>query len=216
MAASLQNQTTANSYQFFIELINFSKMKKLLMLASLIVSGVAASNAQTSQTANLSVTVSDVKTITINTGAAPSFALASSADYTAVSGATGLAASTPTNITVVSRGAYKVKAALSGDLTNATASNGLGTIPGNKLGISVSGATTQSGETTPTVISTNTVFAAGGSTIADIVKTASTGNAGGTLGTTFNVTYKLGNFPAVINLATGSFTANVVYTIEAN
>lgn len=191
-------------------------MKKILMLAALIVSGVAASNAQTSQTANVSVTVSDIKTITINSGAAPGFALASAADYTAVSGATGLSASTATSVTVVSRGAYKVKAVLSGDLTNATATNGTGTIPGNKLGISISGATTQSGETAPTVISANTVFAAGGGTIADIVKTASAGNAGGTLGTTFNVNYKLGNFPGVINLATGSFTANVVYTIEAN
>jgi len=191
-------------------------MKKFWMLAVLIVSGAAASNAQTSQTANISVTVSDIKTITINSGAAPSFAINSSANFNAVAGATGLAASTATNLTVVSRGAYKVKAVLSGDLTNATATNGAGTIPGNKLGISVSGATTQSGETTPTVISTNTVFAAGGSTIADIVKTSSTGNAGGTLGTTFNVNYKLGILPGVINLATGSFTANVVYTIEAN
>ncbi|KAA5532505.1 hypothetical protein F0919_17120 [Taibaiella lutea] len=191
-------------------------MRKLLMLATLLVSGVAASNAQTSQTANISVTVSDIKTITINSGAAPGFAINSAANFTAVSGATGLAASTATNITVVSRGAYKVKAVLSGDLTNATATNGAGTIPGNKLGISVSGATTQSGETAPTVISANTVFTVGGGTIADIVKTSSTGNAGGTLGTTFNVNYKLANFPGVINLATGSFTANVVYTIEAN
>ncbi|KAA5532504.1 hypothetical protein F0919_17115 [Taibaiella lutea] len=191
-------------------------MKKILMLATLIVSGAAVSQAQTSQTANLSVTVSDVKTITINSGAAPAFALASTADYTAVSGATGLSASTPTNVTVVSRGAYKVKATLSNDLTNATATNGASSIPGSKLGISVSGATTQSGETAPTVISTNTVFTNGGGTIADIIKTASAGNVGGTLGTTFSVNYKLGNFPGVINLATGSFTANVVYTIEAN
>jgi hypothetical protein len=199
-----------------IELNNkTTKMKKILMLASLIVSGAAVAQAQT-QTANVSVTVSDVKTITINSGGAPAFALASAADYTAVSGATGLAASTPTNVTVVSRGAYKVKATLSNDLTNATATNGASSIPGSKLGISVSGATTQSGETAPTIVTTNTVFTNGGGTIADIVKTASAGNVGGTLGTSFNVNYKLGNFPAVINLATGSFTANVVYTIEAN
>jgi hypothetical protein len=190
-------------------------MKKILMLATLIVSGAVVSQAQT-QTANLSVTVSDVKTITINSGGTPAFALASTADYTAVSGVTGLSASTPTNVTVVSRGAYKVKATLSSDLTNATATNGAGSIPGSKLGISISGVTTQSGETAPTVVSTNTVFANGGSVIADIVKTVSTGNVGGTLGTTFSVNYKLGNFPGVINLATGSFTANVVYTIEAN
>lgn len=191
-------------------------MKKLLMLAVLTISGVAASNAQTSQTANVSVTVSDIKTITINSGTAPVFAINSSANFALVAGSTGLTASVATNITVVSRGAYKVKAVLSGDLTNATPTNGAGTIPGNKLGIAVSGATTQSGETAPTVISTNTVFAAGGSAIADIVKTSNVGNTGGTLGTTFNVNYKLGNFPGVINLATGSFVANVVYTIEAN
>lgn len=189
-------------------------MKKVLIFAALIVSGIAA-KAQT-QTANVSVTVSDIKTITINSGGAPGFALASAADYTAVSSVAGMSASTPTNVTVISRGAYKVKAVLSNDLTNATASNGAGTIPGSKLGISVSGVTTQTGETAPTVVSTNTVFANGGSTIADIVKTVSTGNVGGTLGTSFNVNYKLGNFPGVINLATGAFTANVVYTIEAN
>lgn len=186
------------------------------MLAILTVSGVAASNAQTSQTANISVTVSDIKSITINSGAAPVFAINSSANFALVAGSTGLAGSVATNITVVSRGAYKVKAVLSGDLTNATPTNGAGIIPGNKLGISVTGATTQSGETAPTVISTNTVFATGGSAIADIVKTSSVGNTGGTLGTSFNVNYKLANFPGVINLATGSFTANVVYTIEAN
>jgi len=190
-------------------------MKKILALAAFVMATVAAKG-QTSQTANVSVTVNDLKTITINSGAAPSFALSTAADYNAVAGATGLAASTATNVTVISRGGYKVKAALSSDLTNATASNGLGTIPGSKLGISVSGATTQSGETVPTVISSNTNFAAGGSTIADIIKTATAGNAGGTLGTSFNVNYKLSNFPQVVNLATGSFTANVVYTIEAN
>lgn len=191
-------------------------MNKVLIVAALIVSSAVVTNAQTSQTANVSVTVNDLKTITINSGAAPGFALTSAVDYTAAASSAGLTASTPTNITVISRGGYKVKAALSSDLTNATATNGVGTIPGSKLGISVSGAVTQSGETVPTVLTANTNFANGGSTIADIIKTATTGNAGGTLGTSFNVTYKLGSFPQVVNLATGSFTANVVYTIEAN
>ena len=190
-------------------------MKKVIILAIAFVSAATAAKAQTA-TANVSVTISDLKTITINTGAAPSFSLSSVADYTAVAGATGLASSVPTNITVVSRGGYKVKATLSADLTNSTASNGLGSIPGTKLGISVSGAAAQSGETAPTVMTASTAFAAGGSTILDIIKTVTAGNAGGTLGTAFNVNYKLANFPQVVDLATGSFTANIVYTIEAN
>jgi hypothetical protein len=191
-------------------------MKKVLILAALIASGSVATFAQqTSQTANVSVNVSDLKTITINSGATPGFTLATTSDYTAVAG-NGLAASAPTNLTVVSRGGYKVKAALSTDLVNAGASNGIGTIPGSKLGISVSGVAVQTGETTPTIVNTNTTFADGGSTISDIVKTTTTGNAGGTLGTSFNVAYKLGSFPQVIDLATGAFIANVVYTIEAN
>jgi hypothetical protein len=191
-------------------------MKKILILSALIATSTAVTFAQTTQTANVSVTVSDLKTITINSGATPGFALATNADYTAVAGATGLAASSATNLTVVSRGGYKVKAALSGDLTNATAANGLGSIPGTKLGISVSGVTVHTGETVPTIVSANTAFAAGGSTISNIVTTTTTGNAGGTLGTSFNVNYQLGNFPQVVDLATGAFIANVVYTIEAN
>jgi hypothetical protein len=190
-------------------------MKKITILAALIVSS-AAAFAQTSQTANVSVTVSDLKTITVNSGAAPAFALATSADYNAVAGTTGLAASVPTSLTVTSRGGYKIKAALSADLTNATATNGLASIPGTKLGISVSGVTVHTGETVPTVISANTAFGVGGSTISNLVTTTTTGNAGGTLGTTFSVNYKLANFPQVVDLATGSFVANVVYTIEAN
>jgi hypothetical protein len=191
-------------------------MKKVLILSALIVSGSVAVFAQT-QTANVSVTVTDLKTITINSGSAPAFTLATTADYTAVASAAGQAASSATNITVVSRGGYKVKAGLSSDLTNASATNGLGSIPGTKLGISVSGITPHTGETVPTSsVAANTAFAAGGSIIADIVKTTTTGNAGGTLGTTFNVNYQLGNFPQVVDLATGSFVANVVYTIEAN
>jgi len=191
-------------------------MKKLFILASLVGTGSVASFAQqTTQTANVAVNVNDVKTITINSGATPGFTLATTSDYTAVAGA-GLAASGPTNITVVSRGGYKVKAALSSDLVNAGASNGLGTIPGSKLGISVANPVVQTGETAPTTIVANTTFTDGGSTIADIIKTTTTGNAGGTLGTSFDVNYKLGSFPQVIDLATGAFIANVVYTIEAN
>jgi hypothetical protein len=191
-------------------------MKKLFILAALVVTGSVASFAQqTTQTANVAVNVNDVKTITINSGATPGFTLATTSDYAAVAGA-GLAASGPTNLTVVSRGGYKVKAALSSDLVNAGASNGLGTIPGSKLGISVANPVVQTGETAPTTIVANTTFTDGGSTIADIIKTTTTGNAGGTLGTSFDVNYKLGGFPQVIDLATGAFIANVVYTIEAN
>ncbi len=191
-------------------------MKKVIIFALTSIATVGVASAQTTQTANISVTVSDLKTITINSGAAPGFSIASLADYTAVASAAGLTASTATNMTVVSRGGYKIKAALSADLTNSTASNGLGSIPGSKLGISVSGVVTGSGETAPTVVSTNTAFAAGGSTISNIVTTSTAGNAGGTIGTTFNVNYKIGNFPQAVNLATGAFIANVVYTIEAN
>ena len=191
-------------------------MKKLITLTAIFISGSGAIYAQATQSATVTVNVSDLKTIAINSGGTLSFALATTADYTAVAGATGLSASTATNITVVSRGGYKIKAALSANLTNATGNNGLTAIPGSKLGISVSGATVQSGETAPTVKSTNTAFTDGGGTILDIVKTTTTGNAGGTLGTAFNVNYKLGSFPQVIDLATGSFTASIVYTIEAN
>lgn len=191
-------------------------MKKITLLTALTLVGLGASYAQSTQSATVTVNVSDLKTITINSGSTAGFVLATNADYNAVAGSTGLSASTATNITVVSRGGYKVKAALSANLTNSTGTNGVLTIPGSKLGISVSGATVQTGETAPTVKSTNTSFADGGSTILDIIKTVTTGNAGGTLGTSFNVNYKLGNFPQVVNLATGAFTASIVYTIEAN
>ncbi len=191
-------------------------MKKATLLITLFTASFGAIHAQTSQSAVVTVNVSDLKTITINSGATPGFVLATNADYNSVVSTAGLSAGTTTNITVVSRGGYKIKAALNANLTNASGTNGVLTIPGSKLGISVTGVAIQTGETTPTVKSTNTVFTDGGGTIADIVKTTSTGNAGGTLGTSFNVNYKLGNFPQVVNLATGSFTANIVYTIEAN
>jgi hypothetical protein len=194
-------------------------MKKVLILAAIIVSGttVFAQTATDNKTANVTVNVTDIRTITINSGNAPGFTLATTADYTEVASTTGKAAAAQTNVTVVSRNGYKVKATLSSNLTNSSATNGLGAIPGSKLGIRIDGTpSTSTGETAPDVVNTNTTFANGGSTIADIVKTSSTGNAGGTLGTTFNVAYNLGNFPQVINLATGAFIANVIYTIEAN
>jgi len=195
-------------------------MKKVLFLAAILVSGFA-SFAQTpvtdNKTANVTVNVSDIRTITINSGVAPAFSLTTTSDFASVAALAGKDAASQTNITVVSRNGYKVKATLSDNLTNSSATNGLSTIPGSKLGIRVATTpSTSAGETAPDVISSNTTFGDGGSTIADVAKTSSTGNAGGTLGTTFEIAYNLGNFPQVINLATGAFIANIVYTIEAN
>ena len=186
-------------------------MKKLLILSAIVLTGAVAANAQQ---AAVSVTVGDIRTIAVTGN--PAFSLSSTADYNAVAGSTGQEGSTTSSLTVVSRNGFKVKAALSGDLHNSASSpNGLVDIPGSKLAIKV--ATTTNGSTqVPTIKNTYTNFGDGGSTIADIAKTTSTSNDAGTLGSVFDVTYKLGDFPNVINLSTGSFSANVVYTIEAN
>src|ERR1700744_849803 len=122
-------------------------MKKVLVIAALIVSGTATmvrgqGQAPTSvaynKTANLSITVSDVRTITVNSGTAPTFVLGTPADYTAASTVAGLPASTATNLTVLSRAGYKVKATLSNHFANANPTgNGSATIPGNYLGITL-------------------------------------------------------------------------------
>lgn len=193
-------------------------MKKLLILSAFVLTGVIAANAQTpvtdNKTTEVNVSVSDIRTIAI-TGT-PTLALTNTADYTAVAGTTGKPFAAATNVTVVSRNGYMVKADLSGALHNSTLTpNGLVDIPGTALGIRVANIA-NAGTSNPVEINSNTSFGPAASSIPDIIKTESTGNSGGTLGTTFDVMYTLGNFPNIINVSTGNFVANVTYTIESN
>lgn len=190
-------------------------MKKLLILCAIVLTGSVAANAGVTDSATTSVSVSVADIRTISLVGAPVFSLSNTTDYAAVAGA-GKEAPTTTALTVVSRNGFKIKAALSGNLHNsATTPDGLVDIPGSKLAIKVATGTNGSTQT-PAIKSTYNSFADNGSTIEEIAKTSSTSNDAGTLGSVFNVTYQLSNFANVINLATGSFTANVVYTIEAN
>jgi hypothetical protein len=192
-------------------------MKKVLMIVALIVSGTAAVKAQTvtdNKTSNVSIIVSDVRTIAIS-GGNPVFTLAQPSDYLAAASTSGLAGSLSNTLTVLSRTGYKVKANLGTDFINANPTGNGGTsIPGNFLGITFSNAAVTGNEIMPSSsIQTITSFPAGGGDIANIAATPA--NAGGTLGTHFDVSYSLYNFPNVINLAMGTYNAQVTYTIEA-
>jgi hypothetical protein len=191
-------------------------MKKLLILSAIVLTSAVAANAQdTTTTATVGVNVSDVKTIEIVSGEQATFTLANETDYNNAATATGIAPDVETQIKVVSRGGYKVKAALQGNLTTTATGEGRKNIPGTALGVRVNGTpTAASGETAATPNSTNRTFADGGSEITELV--ASPAATGGTRGTTFNVAYKISNFTDVVNLAVGSFTNTIVYTIEAN
>jgi hypothetical protein len=196
-------------------------MKKLLILSAIVLTGAVAANAQTpgvldtSKTATIGVNVSDVKTIEILSGDQATFTLATADDYNNVATGTGIAPDVETQIKVISRGGYKVKAALQGNLTTTAIGDGRKNIPGTALGIRVNGTpSASSGETAATPNNSNRTFADGGSEITQLV--ASPAATGGTRGTTFNVAYKLSNFEDVVNLAVGSFSNTVVYTIEAN
>jgi hypothetical protein len=196
-------------------------MKKLLILSAIVLTGAVAANAQvpgvldTSKTATIGVNVTDVKTIEIVSGEQATFTLANETDYNNAATATGIAPDVETQIKVVSRGGYKVKAALQGNLTTTATGEGRKNIPGTALGVRVNGTpTAASGETAATPNGTNRTFADGGSEITELV--ASPAATGGTRGTTFNVAYKISNFTDVVNLAVGSFTNTIVYTIEAN
>lgn len=195
-------------------------MKKLLILSAILVSGTLAANAQdgTPKTANIGVNVADVRTIEITAGGTVNFALNTTEDYTKAATSTGLGANVKTSFNVVSRGGYKVKAGLKGDLTTAATGNGSKTIPGTAIGINVDAApVVSSGENAATANNNLRKFAAGStaaapSEIEELVITDA--DAGGTRGTTFDVKYTMLEFPAVVNLAVGNFQSTVVYTIE--
>jgi len=196
-------------------------MKKFLILSAIVLTGAVAANAQqpgvldTSKTATVGVNVSDVKTISIVSGDQTTFTLANETDYNNAATTTGITPDNETVLKVVSRGGYKVKAALQGDLVTSATGAGRKNIPGTALGVRVNGTVAAStGETPATPNNTNRTFAVGGSEIANLV--ASPAATGGTRGSTFHIAYKLSEFEDVVNLAVGSFTSTVVYTIEAN
>jgi len=198
-------------------------MKKLLIAAAIIVLGTTASFAQTTATANLNVNVSNVKSITVASGSNININLNSPAAFTAAAGTTGVAGNMNTVLNVVSNGGYKVTVTTQGgtNLLNGTGTNGLTSIPVNKIYLTVSNPSQLvSGSDAPnaTYVSapTNLINSTtSGNVLIGTPQGASTGQAG-TSGTQYNVTYTLANFAQVASLATGSFAATVVYTIADN
>lgn len=197
-------------------------MKKIILAAAVIVLGTTASFAQgpsSSANATLNVLVNNVKSITVSAGSTVNINLDDAQKFTAAAGATGVAGDVKSTIDVVSSGAYKVKVSLAGNATSLKNTNnnatGITSIPVNNIYLTVSNPrqiTTGSTAPNATFSATSQNLINTANTLIATPTTASNGNSG-TSGTKYDVAYTLANFADVASLATGTFTATVVYTI---
>ncbi len=199
-------------------------MKKIVLAAALIVAGTTAALAQTSNTssanATLNVLVANVKSITVSSGSTVNINLDNTQKFTNAAGTTGVNGDVVSTLDVVSNGAYKVNVSLAGGETTLKNTNnnatGITTIPAGNIYLAVSNPRQITvGSTVPSATFNTTgqnLINTPNSLIATPTAMAGNGNAG-TSGTKYDVTYTLANFANVASLATGTFTATVVYTI---
>jgi len=199
-------------------------MKKILLAAAIIVLGSTATTfAQNTAQSNLNVNVSNTKSISVASGSNININLNTPAAFTAAAGTTGVDGNMNTVLNVVSNGGYKVTVTTQNgaDLVNGQGTNGITTIPANKIYLTVSSPTQiVSGSDAPnaTFVSapTNLINStSAGNVLIGTPQGASNGQAG-TSGTSYNVNYTLANFAQVASLATGAFGATVIYTIADN
>lgn len=197
-------------------------MKKIILAAAVIAFGSVASFAQgpsSSANATLNVLVSNVKSIAVSSGSTVNINLDDAQKFTAAAGATGVAGDVKSTIDVISSGPYKVKVSLAGNVTSLKNTNnnatGITSIPAGNIYLAVSNPrqiTTGSTAPNATFSTTGQNLINTANTLIATPATASNGNSG-TSGTKYDVTYTLANFADVASLATGTFTATVVYTI---
>ncbi|WP_118975102.1 hypothetical protein [Taibaiella koreensis] len=198
-------------------------MKKIILATTVIVLGTTATTfaqgPSSSANATLNVLVSNVKSISVSAGSTVNINLDDAQKFTAAAGTTGVAGDVKSTIDVISSGAYKVKVSLAGNAVSLRNTNnnatGITSIPVGNIYLAVSNPRQiTAGSTAP-----NAGFSSAGQNLINTANTliatpatASNGNAG-TSGTKYDVTYSLANFADVASLATGTFTATVVYTI---
>lgn len=195
-------------------------MKKILILSALILSGAATfaqvqttaatDQASTTTSMKMNVVLNDVRTITLS-NQGYNLSLLTTADYLAVASSDGKDFSATTDVSVVSRGGYKVSVTTNGDLVGSNGNTSV--IPSSKLRIKVSGVSTSpiSNESPTLTTALNSVPTAA----SPLIIASGAGNAHGTLGTTFPVLCNLGNFTGIVNLPADTYTSTITYTIEA-
>lgn len=198
-------------------------MKKIVLVAALIISGTVAVYAQppvANTSAVLNVNVTNVKSISVSSGATVNINLSDPAHFTAAAGNTGVSGDMVSTIDVVSNGAYKITASLSGGETMLKNTNnnatGITAIPVENIYLQV-GNPRQivNNSTVPSAsfsIAKENLINSGDNLIATPSNMAGNGTAG-TSGTKYDITYTLANYANVASLATGAFSGTVIYTI---
>jgi hypothetical protein len=197
-------------------------MKKVLFAAAFVLTGVSASFAQNSSSANtlLNVNVSNVKSIAVTSGATVNIDLNTPGKFTDAASATGVAGNEITTLDVISSGAFKIQVSLEGNATSLTNTNanatGLTSIPVSNIYLQVDNPrqiVAASAAPSATYSNTRQNLINQNTNLIATPEALATSDHSGTAGTKYDVHYTLANFADVASLATGTFAATVVYTI---
>lgn len=177
-------------------------MKRTILIALVLIGSLSASKtfAQTTGTANLSITLSDVLSMTVSAPAAVNFD--SETKYTS-----GISLPVADHITVISSRGYTVKA-ISGVIT------GPSSLDASTVKITAAIGATNQGNTAGTMTYANdlTLPAVGGAA-ATIVSSNQTSWHLLQAANKFNVTYKIGEGGVYAGKTTGLNTIPVIYTV---